>query len=231
MINIFFIYSTTITYINKWTLNHVAVLCCHEKKSFCIPTSVWFSLCSYEYISLKLLMSFDLAFQMKCKYPLLEDDQFPLQTVQRKCLLTTMMFNVSSLINLGTIWCISETRLLIWMGYLFPSARHRRRNHLIRHIDKSQILTSHVKTNRTTCALKILTNEAVRDIYKTSIDIMLLRVSRLRCHSAPIVVNACQLLQCIHLRSVYFNIPQLTDFRATTFQFDKDMYNPAGNNR
>ena len=48
-------------------------------------------------------MSLDLEFQMKCKYPLLEDDQFPLQTVQRKCLLTTMMFNVSSLINLGTI--------------------------------------------------------------------------------------------------------------------------------
>ena len=34
------------------------------------------------------------------------------------------------------------------------------------------------------------------------------------------------------LSSVCFNIPQLADFRATTFQFDKDSkYHPAGNYR
>ena len=49
------------------------MLCCHGKSSSYIPIHyTWFGLCSYGYISLKLLMLFDLAFQMKRKYlPLL----------------------------------------------------------------------------------------------------------------------------------------------------------------
>ena len=34
----------------------------------------------YEYLSLKFLMRFELAFQMTCKCSLLAEDQFPVQT-------------------------------------------------------------------------------------------------------------------------------------------------------
>ena len=52
--------------------------------------------------------------------------------------------------------------------------------------------------------------------YNTSTEIMLLRVRRLRCHSAPIVVYACQLLQNIQLCSVCLNISQLFGLIRTT---------------
>ena len=48
-----------------------AVLCCHGKSSSYIPTTKVNRSCSYEYISLKLLMIFKLAFEMKYKYILL----------------------------------------------------------------------------------------------------------------------------------------------------------------
>ena len=69
----------------------------------------------YENLSLKLLMRFDLAFQMECECSLLEVTYFFLQTVSRK--------------------------LLTWMGHLFPNALHQKRYHLSSHIYKSQILT------------------------------------------------------------------------------------------
>ena len=47
-------------------------------------------------------MHFDQAHQMKCKCSQLEDDPFPLQPQPGQCLHPTMMFNDSSIINLGT---------------------------------------------------------------------------------------------------------------------------------
>ena len=44
------------------------MVCCHGKITSYIPTSKVAKSCSYRYISLKLPMLFDLAFQMKCKY-------------------------------------------------------------------------------------------------------------------------------------------------------------------
>ena len=56
-------------FINEWT--GVAVLCCHEKDEKVVLIFLFLIDKFLSYISLKILMLFNLAFQMKCKHGLL----------------------------------------------------------------------------------------------------------------------------------------------------------------